>query len=118
MGTHSEVFDDKSINDHGVPRGACSKASVFKIEGESEGSRPLRFCIGEREDLEMVVSLIDLSWEMIEYLILESFESCPTTHDERIVGSKNGDDVHTLCFELVILLQERRKVPRVTSRLG
>ena len=55
-----------------------------------------------------------LSWE---YLILKSLKSCPSTHDERIVGSKNGDDVHALCFELVILLQERREVLRVTSRL-
>ncbi len=45
MGTHSEIFDDKPIDDHGVPFGARSKASVFKIEGESEGSRPLRFRI-------------------------------------------------------------------------
>ena len=55
MGTHSEVFDDKVINNHGVPCGARAKASVLKIEGESEGSRPLRFCIGERKDLEVVV---------------------------------------------------------------
>jgi hypothetical protein len=54
---------------------------------------------------------------MIAYLILKSLESCPTTHDECIVGGKNSDNVHALCFELVILLQERREVPRVTSRL-
>jgi hypothetical protein len=45
METHSKILDDKPIDDHCVPARARSKANVLKIDGESEGSRPLRFCI-------------------------------------------------------------------------
>ena len=50
-------------------------------------------------------------------LVLKTFETPPTAHDERVIGSYHGDDIDSLCFELFVLLKVRGQMVRVASRL-
>jgi hypothetical protein len=50
-------------------------------------------------------------------LILAPFETRPAAHDEEVVRGDDGDHVHALGLELVVPLEERREVVRVTRRL-
>ena len=50
-------------------------------------------------------------------LILETLETCPPAHHERVVGREDGDGVDALCLELVVLFEVGREVVRVASRL-
>ena len=51
------------------------------------------------------------------YLVLQPFNSSPSTHNERIVGSDHGDDIDALGLELVVLLEVGREVVDVASGL-
>ena len=51
------------------------------------------------------------------HLVLETEETRPAAEDEGVVRGENGDDVNTLRFELVVLLEERREMVRMARRL-
>jgi hypothetical protein len=50
-------------------------------------------------------------------LVLKTFKTTPTTHDEWIIGGHHGDDIDAFGFEFFVLLEVWRQVVRVAGRL-
>ena len=50
-------------------------------------------------------------------LVLKTFETSPTAHDEGIIGSYHGNNIDSLCFEFFVLLKVWGQMVRVASRL-
>ena len=51
------------------------------------------------------------------YLILDTQDSSPGAHDERVVGSNNSNSIDAFCFKFLVFLDVRREVVDVASRL-
>lgn len=50
-------------------------------------------------------------------LVLEALDTSPTTHDERVVGSNDCNDIDAFRLELIIVLEIRREMVHMASRL-
>lgn len=51
------------------------------------------------------------------YLILDTLKSAPAAHHEGVIGSKNGDYIHTLRLERIVVLNITRQVVGVAGGL-
>lgn len=118
--TYTEVGDLEVVNDEGKTSSTSTQAktSAGEVDGEAELLGPVSVRVRESDDLKVVFN----TWKYQRiyanaYLVLETESLCPTTHDEGVVSSNDGNKVDTLALELIEFLEVGREVVNVTCRL-